>query len=306
MTVTGHTYTDTRVRGFAEWNPKPATLEVLGAVRDIIAEYRSFLPMTARQIFYRLVGAHGYGKTELAYKRLLEYLNRGRRSGLVPWSAIRDDGFTVSYGGGYDSAEQFIDSLIDDAEAYQRDRQGGQAQRLEVWVEAAGMVPQAARSLAGLSVPVYSSGGFNSTTAKHSTARRIADTMRLDGLPTVVLHIGDYDPSGVAIIDSLASDINAFLTDDGDETPATFIRTAVTPLQIAELELPGAPAKATDNRAGFDELTVQAEAIAPDVLADIIRSAALAHFDDDILEALKAEEALERDDVIDHISELRQ
>ncbi len=305
MTVTGHHYTDTRVRGLADWNPKPATLEVLGAVRDIIEEYRSFLPMTARQIFYRLVGAHGYGKTELAYKRLLEYLNRGRRSGLVPWSAIRDDGFTVSHGGGYDSAEQFIDSLIDDAEAYQRDRQGGQAQLLEVWVEAAGMVPQAARALDGLSVPVYSSGGFNSTTAKHSTARRIASNMRLDGLPTVVLHIGDYDPSGVAIIDSLAGDINGFLR-DYSEAPATFIRTAVTPAQIAELELPGAPAKTTDNRAGFDELAVQAEAIAPDVLADIIRTAALEHFDEVILEEVMTEEEDERAEVIAHISELRQ
>jgi hypothetical protein len=305
MTVTGHHYTDTRVRGLADWSPKPATLEVLGAVRDIIEEYRSFLPMTARQIFYRLVGAHGYGKTELAYKRLLEYLNRGRRAGLVPWSAIRDDGFTVSHGGGYDSSEQFIDSLIDDAEAYTRDRQGGQAQLLEVWVEAAGMVPQAARSLAGLSVPVYSSGGFNSTTAKHSTARRIADTMRFDGLPTVVLHIGDYDPSGVAIIDSLAGDINGFLR-DYDEAPATFIRTAVTPAQIAELELPGAPAKTTDNRAGFDDLAVQAEAIAPDVLADIIRAAALEHFDEVILEEVMTEEEDERAEVIAHISELRR
>ena len=31
------------------------------------------LSLTIRQIFYRLVGAHGYEKTEQAYDRLIEY-----------------------------------------------------------------------------------------------------------------------------------------------------------------------------------------------------------------------------------------
>ncbi len=69
----------TRPRGFAPWSPQAATLTLLGQVRAVLAEYRDHLPLTIRQIFYRLVGAHGYDKTEQAYGRLCEHLNRARR-----------------------------------------------------------------------------------------------------------------------------------------------------------------------------------------------------------------------------------
>ncbi|HEX4061251.1 MAG TPA: hypothetical protein VHY58_09555, partial [Streptosporangiaceae bacterium] len=65
-TVTGRTYTATRPRGFAHWSPRPDTLDL---VRGVLEEYAAQLPLTARQIFYRLVGAHGFDKTETAYAR---------------------------------------------------------------------------------------------------------------------------------------------------------------------------------------------------------------------------------------------
>ena len=77
--VTGREYKRTRVRGYAPWNPKPATLGLIETVRRIIAEYP--LALTIRQVFYRLVGAHGYEKTERAYNNLGEALNRARRAG---------------------------------------------------------------------------------------------------------------------------------------------------------------------------------------------------------------------------------
>ena len=61
---------------------------------------------------------------------------------------------------------------------------------------------------------------------------------------------------------------------DGDTLggEATFSRLAVTAEQIAEHRLPTAPAKSTDRRAFVGE-TCQCEAIAPDVLASILRTA---------------------------------
>jgi hypothetical protein len=58
------------VRGFAPWSPQAATLELLEQVRAVLDEYENYLPLTIRQIFYRLVGAHNYDKTEQAYDRL--------------------------------------------------------------------------------------------------------------------------------------------------------------------------------------------------------------------------------------------
>jgi hypothetical protein len=85
----------TRTRGFAPWSPRQETLFLIDQVRDVLREYAPYLPLTLRQIFYRLVGAHRYEKTEQAYDRLGEHLNRARRARMIPMSEIRDDGGTV-------------------------------------------------------------------------------------------------------------------------------------------------------------------------------------------------------------------
>jgi len=64
-------------RGFRSWTPKPETLELLDQVKGILKEYRAYLPPTCRQVFYRLVAAHGYEETEPAYKRLC-HAKRGK------------------------------------------------------------------------------------------------------------------------------------------------------------------------------------------------------------------------------------
>jgi len=64
-------------------------------VAEIIDDYREHLPLTVRQIFYRLVASYGYEKDEKAYKRLGEHLVRARRAHMVPFDAIRDDGVVI-------------------------------------------------------------------------------------------------------------------------------------------------------------------------------------------------------------------
>jgi hypothetical protein len=84
-----------RPRGFVDrWSPRAETRALLDHVEDVLAEYGEQLPLTLRQIFYRLVGAHAYEKTELAYERLGETLGKARRARLIDMNAIRDDGFT--------------------------------------------------------------------------------------------------------------------------------------------------------------------------------------------------------------------
>jgi hypothetical protein len=85
----------TRVRGFAPWSPQADTRALLEQVRAVFEEYHDYLPLTIRQIFYRLVGRYEFEKTERAYGRLCEHLNRARRARLIPMDHIRDDGATV-------------------------------------------------------------------------------------------------------------------------------------------------------------------------------------------------------------------
>ena len=300
MTVTGRTYTSTRPRGLAEWNPQSATRVLLDAVLAVIDEYRDLLPLTGRQVFYRLVATGIIDKTEKSYGNLLEKLNRARRAGIVPWNAIRDDGVTLNAPWSYTGPAAFWSELASSGHLYRRNRLDGQAVDLEVWVEAAGMVPQAERIARPYSIPVQSSGGFDSVTAKHAAARRFLTSER----PTVVLHLGDLDPSGCALIDSLAEDIDAFCEGYGRPGIVTFERIAVTPAQVVEHRLPTAPQKRTDRRGEEMAETVQAEAFSPDVLAEVIADGIADHVDPDQHDRVLAEELAERGEILAELERL--
>ena len=120
----------TRPRGFADWNPRPDTLALVAQVRAVLDEYAAHLPLTVRQVFYRLVGSRGYDKTERAYARLCETVGRARRAGMLPFAAFSDDGGSRHGGDGYDSPAAFLRGLRWQAEGFTLDRQQGQPLRL--------------------------------------------------------------------------------------------------------------------------------------------------------------------------------
>lgn len=288
--------------GLAPWNPTGDSKRIVGQVQEILEEYRQHLPLTGRQIFYRMVGAHGYDKTEKAYKRLLDKLNRARRAGLIPFDSLRDDGVTVHRETGWESPDRVIEVLRRQADYYTRDdRLQNQDRTLEIWVEAAGMVPQAGRLADPYTIPVYSCGGFNSTTMKYDAARRFARNAR-QGRETVILHVGDHDPSGVSIFDNLREDVTTLAADLGLGAGAfasiEWERVAVTEDQAIEFDLDSAPPKATDSRSrNWIGETYQAEALDPGTLADVIQQAIDRHVDADLYRDLLDLEAEEREDL---------
>jgi len=253
-----------RPRGFIDWRPQQETAALIKRVQSILEEYRDYLPLTLRQIFYRLVGNYGYDKTEKAYKRLCEMLNRARRGRLIEFDAIRDDGFTRLKAHGWRGIEHVIDAVENTVNDYRLDRQASQSRKIVVWCEAAGMAPQLRTVCDGYTIPVYSSGGFDSVTVKHSIAHEFASMGNV-----LVFHIGDHDPSGVHVFGSLDEDIRAFMAGMGGD--AEFVRLAVLPEHIEEYGLPTAPPKKSDRR-NFHGETVQAEALPPDVLVEILRN----------------------------------
>jgi hypothetical protein len=279
----------TRVRGFAPWTPRAETQALLDQVRGVLDEYEDYLPLTIRQIFYRLVGAHEYEKTERAYERLIEHLNRARRARIIPMAAIRDDGGTIIKPHFWSSAEELTETFRAAAARFRLDRTEGQEKRLIVSCEAGGMVPQLARVADPFGITAMSSGGFESVTEKHAFAAELAKHDR----PTEVLDVGDHDASGAHKFLAYVEDIEAFAAELGGEV--TFTRLAVTPEQIARYGLPTAPPKESDRRA-FHGSTCQAEALAPDVLADILRTAIEERVDRRAYErVLKREKQAQRD-----------
>jgi len=261
-----------RPLGFAPWRPRADTERVLGQVAQVLDTYRDFAPLTVRQVFYALVGGYGYAKTEAAYSRLGDILNRARRAGVVPFDVIRDDGVVTMSADYFTDPADFWDATAYRIRGYRRDRQAGQPCYIELWSEAAGMLPQLDRVAQDYSVPVYSCGGFASLTATYAIASRAVERTG----PTVLLHVGDHDPSGAAIFERVTADAAAFTRDRRIVQTSRIegVRVALTAAQVAGYGLPTAPVKATDSRAkDWRGGTCQLEALPPDALADLVRAA---------------------------------
>jgi hypothetical protein len=282
-----------RPRGYADWRPQASTRRLLADVDRVLERYVEHLPLTIRQVFYALVGAGRLDKTELAYARLCKHLNRARRARLIDFADLRDDGVTVMRSRFYNSLADFHDETGRRARDYRRDRQSGQPCYIELWSEAQGMMPQLERVADPYSVPVYSCGGFASLSAVRQIAQRACDR---DG-PTVVLHVGDRDPSGESIFSAMAEDAAAFVR--ADRTLATqrieAVRVALTAGQVSDCHLPTAPAKRSDSRSrSWVGGTCQLEALPPDVLATIVSDTIASHMSAQQLVAVVATEQEER------------
>lgn len=277
----------TRPRGFIYgYTPTVDSMMLINQVQTILDDERDYLPLTLRQIFYMMVSRYNFDKTEKAYQRLCEIMNKARRGQLVSMTAIRDDGLTRLGGGeGYESEDEWWDITRNSASYFTLNRQMDQPVKLFVWCEAGGMAPQLRDAVSEWHIPVLSSGGFDSVTTKHNMALQLSEAS-----PCLILHLGDHDPSGVHMYRSLDEDLQAFLAHFGGDVELE--RLAVTPHQVATMNLPTAPPKRTDNRSFVGE-TTQCEAIPPRELRRIVREAVEQRIDHDALqETLEQEQAI--------------
>ena len=206
---------------------------------------------------------------------------------MIAWEAIRDDGTTRSDDKGYIDMNSFLKTVIYSAAQYKRDKQERQPTRILILVEAAGMVPQIVKAVETYGLSVISSSGFDSLTMKYELAQDIMG----DDRPTVVFHIGDLDPSGVCIFDSIQADVEAFV---GNEQELQFKRIALTPEQVVLYDLQTVPPKKDDKRGEGMRETCQAEALPPDTLAMIVKNEVMQYYDMAVFDAEVQAEQQER------------
>lgn len=292
-----------RPKGYASWKPHTKTKVVLDQVKEILDDYRDYLPMTNRQIFYRLVGAYGYPKTERGYANLCEYLSRARRAGVIPFEQIRDDGISVMSAEHYADEDEFYFLVRSLGQSFTVDKLARQEVDIRIYCEAAGLLPQIARVSRQYSVPVYSCSGFDSLTAKYELARDCAANFTYEGKRTVVIHLGDFDPSGVSIFKAIEEDVSAFLSDDIAHKRPTevgiFERAALTAEQVEAFRLDTAPPKKTDSRsAKWLGETCQLEALTPDQLAAVVKDSMARHMDTDLYEEDREREITSRRNIV--------
>nr|WP_121980798.1 hypothetical protein [Ochrobactrum sp. UNC390CL2Tsu3S39] len=286
-----------RPKGYIQnYQPQAKTKALLDAVQMVLDEYRAHWPLTIRQVFYRLVGAYGYPKDESFYSRLIDHVGNARRGRVIPFDAIRDDGVTTYRLDHFNDQDHFLRYVRELGENYQRNMLASQPRHIEVWCEAAGMLQQISKVTRDYSIRAYSSGGFDSVTAKKDLADRICDL----GKPAVIIHLGDYDPSGKSMFDVIAEDVSAFVEADRPWNSITvdFLRVALTDVQVAMYRLPTVPPKKSDSRtAKWVGETCQLEALSPDMIATILRGAIVDLLNPDQLNHDRVMEEFERNQI---------
>lgn len=290
------------VLGLTPYRPYGKRQRLLDHVKEVLETYASLLPLTVRQIYYRLVATHEeYPKEQKFYKGLVETLALARRGGLIDWDAIRDDGVRTEHcGTGYNGLEGFRSYMARYAQGYTRNKFAGQPRQVFVLCEAAGMVPQLVRACGDYPVTIKSSGGMDSVTAKYDLARECVDQ------DSVVLHVGDYDPTGLSIYHQLALDVPAMIRDychaNLEPMPSyECVRVTILEEHVRQFGLLTGRTKEKDDAkrwypgiGGDPSLTCEAEALPPDTLIDLVRNAVAAQIDHEAFQEAAAKEEAER------------
>lgn len=242
-------------------------------------------PCSVRHLFYRAVvdGIDGIDKTNNGYMKIQRAVLDLRRNGRIPYSQIVDNSRTVFTTDVWDGTDGFLQDV---AGVYRRDLWSRSPFRVEVWCESdsiAGTLIEVARRWR---VPLYPIRGQSSETFAYNATREWLST---PDRQVVVLYIGDHDPAGLEIETALADKLVSFA--DGLMQTPEFLRVGVTWRQVVDLDLPGTPPK---KNYPFP-LSVEAEALPPRLLRDLLNDTITGYADTDQLDTLLAVEAEERE-----------
>lgn len=247
----------------------------------IVSEMR---PMTVRQVFYQATVRGVVEKSEAGYAKVQTDLAWLRRRNIMPYNWLADNTRWQRKPRTFDSIQQALD---DTAQFYRKALWTDAGAYVEVWLEKDALAGVVQPITAAYDVPLMVARGYASLSFLHSAAEYIASL----SVPTFIYHCGDFDPSGV----NAGEKIKQTLREMAPAADIHFERIAVNPEQIEAWDLPTRPTKSSDSRAkGFGALSVELDAIPPQVLRDLVEQAIQRHLPYEQFQVLKAAEESER------------
>ena len=301
-------------KGFATWKPQKQTHRYLEDVLSVLNAQKHLWPLTQRYWLYRLMSKKGWSKFDeydaATYRKankgknpprsprnLNMILNRGRRSGVIPWEAISSDRGMVEepfFADSPASAALIAKEVINDVQFF---RQEGQSRRIVLWMETEGMVPVVLDTAHHYGATVLAGKGFDVVGRKHDFARVIADHGKV-----TILHCGDLDKSGHSLFETLEEDLLAFITVLGGEM--VLKRIALTEQQVNEYGLQATlttpfTTNSGNHGANFDShVECQLEAMDAGDLLSIIRNEFEANLDMDTFNKCLDSEPVKRAEAV--------
>jgi hypothetical protein len=174
----------------------PAVLE---HAADIVNSYAT--GVTLRQLFYRLVADGTLPNTQPYYDSLSNYTAKARRNGGFP--NLSEAGRPlVRWAKQYDPDSAVAEALRSLVEDYNLDRQSGQASRIVLGVEKAGLSNQMQAWFSRYHFPQVALGGYASETLEQKVRQYLMQGGAIGKRrqPTILIYAGDFDPSGVDIL----------------------------------------------------------------------------------------------------------
>ena len=263
----------------------------LDLINSIIQEYTDEgYKLTLRQLFYQLVTREIVLNTDKEYKKLSPLLTKGRMAGIVDWEAI-EDRIRVPYLPYW--LHDLADALDDTAKQYRLDRQKGQKNYLELWVEK--------DALSGVLKPISSyyhinlmvTRGFQSTTAMHDAYERITEQEE-QGKDTFILYLGDHDPSGLYMVQDIKKRLGEFGVDP--EIKAI----GLTMEQVNKYNPPSNTAKEKDPRAKeyilkYGPVSWEVDALNPKILNALVKKNIEARIDMELFKRQLAQEQKDKE-----------
>lgn len=255
---------------------------LLEAVRDMEP------PMTVRQVFYQSTVRGIVEKTEAGYRKVQRALVTLREGGDVEWNWIADNTRWMRKPRTYGSP---VDAMRTLAASYRKALGKDIDARVEVWIEKDALAGVIVEVTSMFDVPLMVARGYASLSFLHSSATYIEE----DAKPAFVYHLGDYDPSG----QDAAANIERRLREFAPNADIIFRQIAVLPSQITRWNLPTRPTKGSDPRAAtFAETSVELDAITPQRLRALVRTAIERHMPKRQYEILMAAEVSEREGLV--------
>jgi hypothetical protein len=284
---------------YEEWTPTAPTLRTLAHANQIATDYADQgYNLTLRQLYYRFVAQDLIPNNQRSYKRLGDIVNKGRMAGYLDWEHIEDRTRNLRQLPTWSTPQSILRSARD---SYREDLWADQPTAVEVWVEKDALVDVIGRAANAWDAPYFSCRGYVSQSEMWRAGQRILSRLTERGQTTLILHLGDHDPSGVDMSRDIRDRLNLFVmgdpalwaqaTDAGEENPYTHYansdlawpgafelrRIALTWDQIEEYEPPPNPAKLTDSRAAgyieeYGRESWELDALEPQTLDALIRT----------------------------------
>lgn len=282
---------------FKEYRFGDNDADLLQRCLAIIERYQKMgLRLTLRQLYYRLVAATIIPNTERSYKRVGHLVSRARLTGIVDWEAIEDRGRLPEMALEWETPQSLVAGAC---QGYRLPRWRDQPNYVELWVEKdalSGILwPLAHEHHVVLSV----NKGYNSQSSMYRSAKRFEYAQEA-GKRTVLLYLGDHDPSGEDMVRDIRDRMEVFRVAGADRThgdaPGLEVRKiALTMPQIKKYKPPPNPTKPTDSRTpGYikkhGKKCWEVDALDPPILQRLIQRSIVQYIDKAKMERWKKRE----------------